>query len=140
MNAYNRILGTIILVCCLLLFTYFTFPHTVWIRTTLESWIYCLFFTTPILLLIASNRFKKLNDIRGRNLSYATAFCYLASIFFPLFIFLIDFVFIGKDLPSFLLVVFPAISLILTALTSFRLFKNSPVINSANPILESPYR
>ena len=139
MNAYNRILGVAILTCCLTLFGYFIFPNNIWIRTNLESWVYSLFFIIPILLLIISKRFKRINDIRGKKISHVAAFCYLGCIVFPLSIFLIDVVFIGKDLPTFILFIFPAISLILTFLVSFRLFQNHSVTNAINPITKNPY-
>lgn len=140
MKTYNRILGLIILICCLLLFIYFVFPNFLFIKTRLESWIYSFFFIIPILLLIASNRFKKQNDIRGRNLGYAAFLSFIGIIFFPIFIFYFDFFFLGLDLPDFIIMIFPFIALVLSLVVIYRLFKNNPIINPVNPITEHPYQ
>ncbi|MEI7688849.1 MAG: hypothetical protein WCI91_01550 [Candidatus Nomurabacteria bacterium] len=140
MKIFNRILGIIILLCCLIPIMYFIFPHLLWIRQGLQSWIYYFFFINPILLLVASNRFKKLNDIKGRNLGYFAASSFVAIIIFPLFIFLFDMFFLGINLPDFILMIFPFVSLILSFIVIYRLFKNKQMINFINPITEHPYK
>lgn len=128
MNISNRIFGIIILICCLLLILYFAFPHLLWIRTTFESWIYCFFFVVPIILLVVANRFKKNNDIPGRNLSYWAAFSFVGIILFPVFVFFVDFIFFGIDLPDFIIFIFPSISLVLSLIVVYKLFINNQVV------------
>ena len=140
MNAYNRILGVIISGCCLLLVFYFASSDSSLIKTSLEPWYLYFFFIILILLLIVSNRFKKLNDIRGRNLSYIAALSFVGIIFFPLFVFLFDAVFLGINLPDFILMIFPFIALVLSSVVVYRLFENRPMINSVNVTTEHPYK
>ena len=140
MNAYNRILGVIISACCLLLALFFAFPNILWIQTSIEPWYLYIYCIIPILLLVAANHFRKLNDIRGRNLSYIAVLSFVGIIFFPLFIFLFDAFFLGINLPNFILMIFPVVALVMSIVVVYRLFKNSPIINSINIITEHPYR
>lgn len=136
----NRILGLIILTCCLLLLLYFIFPDFLSIRERLESWIYGLFFVVPVLLLIVSNRFKKIGDITGRNISYWATLSFVGIVAFPVIVFFFNFLFLGIDLPDFILVIFPIISSVLSLIVVYRLFINIPIVKPINSILEHPYK